>query len=176
MDSVRGLPIPRNKPRKFYGALGRFIRQAPSPHLPAVWSAMGCWSQFQKRRFWSDWPGSRLLCTTSMTIGCAQRAAGFTGREPISTNSPAGSRNSLSTDGERARLACSARRLAEPISSASRRRTTPGTGRSESRSRVRPRCHDLRGPRGAPTRSRDMLPETRSAKFRSPEFQFAMTV
>jgi hypothetical protein len=32
------------------------------------------------------------------------------------------------------------------------------THRSESRSRVRPRCRDLRGSRGVPTRSRDALP------------------
>ena len=57
--------------------------------------------------------------------------------------------------GSASRLACLARRLAEPISSASRRRTTPGTGRRDSLS--------------APTRSRDVLPETQSAKFHSPE-------
>ena len=122
--------------RKFCAVLDCSVRPARSPRLPAVWNAMGCLSLSQKPRSWSDWPESHSLCATTMTTGCAQRAAGFTGREPISTNSPAASPNLLGIDGERARPACTqaARRttlFGEPSNTTPRTGVLPGTRRAE---------------------------------------------
>ena len=107
--------------------------------------------------YWNDWRESHSPCATTMTTGCAQRAAGSIGQEPISANSSAAYPDLLGIDEGSARVSRAG--LGGPpslISSASRRRTTRG----------RPTRFTM-----APTGSHDVLPRTHDAKFRSREFQ-----